>query len=324
MSTIVPAIRFDQIPQGRAAFDREHGLLVVAGTTGQQRLQRTLDALGPPGEMRWDPYLGECEMRGRVFSAEALGSFNGQSWLFSWANEPMRLPAERTVLGRGLRDAAARLHIPALAVPHIETDDELIPYMFGNIAVAQGYGHAYYVVNRSVVYLLTSKLNAPPMRPLDELKDAVGAARRLGWDVRVESIGFAAGVAGLVVQEVEDGLVIRDVMSNPRQPEEWLIDDGVAEPELGNGELHHLATCFPPVAPLRQIVAELDNPGGEFRWHGDDMVELVGPGYAISLSRVVNPVRVREVKLQLHYDGPNEVMLVEVMGRLGAGYRGTP
>ena len=91
---------FSEIPGRREAFDRSHAEIGVLASVGQARFSATLDRIGPPGAARWDPIAGEVELRGRTFRAEQLGSFDGRSWLWSWANPHLEIPAREKILIR--------------------------------------------------------------------------------------------------------------------------------------------------------------------------------------------------------------------------------
>jgi len=119
----------------------------------QARLSAVLDSIGPPGMAAWDPIKGFVELRGKQFRAQMLGSFDGRSWLWSWANTYLEIPEELTAYARRMRDQPGPLSA-ALATPMIEDDDEELPYMLGSIAIAHGFGEAFYYANQSQIYLL--------------------------------------------------------------------------------------------------------------------------------------------------------------------------
>lgn len=152
---------------GRAAFEAAYAEIADLADQRQHRLAAALDELGPPGMAAWDPFQGFVELRGRRFDAQMLGSFDGRTWLWSWANPHLQIPAPLTAYARGLRDLAPRVS-PALAAAMIADDDEGLPAMFGALAIAHGFGEAFYCANESQIYLL-----APAQ--LDALLVAAGA-----------------------------------------------------------------------------------------------------------------------------------------------------
>ena len=152
MSAPKPAA-WSEISGGRAALEVAHAAIADDAASRQLRLGRRLDVIGMPGAVSWNPQLAEIVLRGRTFRAQLLGSFDGASWLWSWANSHLGLDEERTAFARGLRDAAARLGLDALATEMIADDDEGLPAMLGDLAIAHGFGEAYWIANASQVYL---------------------------------------------------------------------------------------------------------------------------------------------------------------------------
>lgn len=152
---------FSELPGGREGFDRAHAEIASVANAAQQRLSDDLDAIGPPGSTRWDPIKGEVELRGRVFRAEQLGSFDGASWLWSWANDHLNIPPEKTTMARRLREKGGVFAEPMIAA------DETLPYMMGDFAIAYCGVEAYWIANQSQVYVFEpGQLVVPRLRRL--------------------------------------------------------------------------------------------------------------------------------------------------------------
>jgi hypothetical protein len=145
---------WSEIAGGRAALDAAAEKVRTKVEELQARFTAALDALGPPGMAGWDPFAGTLELRGHTFQAEQLGSFDGTSWLWSWANTYLNIPQEKTTLARALRDAADELGVPGLRTPFIADTDEELPFLLGGLAIAHGFGEAMYYANQSQIYLL--------------------------------------------------------------------------------------------------------------------------------------------------------------------------
>ena len=138
--------------------------IAIVASQAQDRLAITLDEIGPPGMASWDPVAGTIVLRGRTFQAEQLGSFDGSSWLWSWANPYLNIPEQHTSIARAMRAAAGRLGLPAFGAAMIEDDDEALPDMIGGLAIAHGFTEAYFVANRSQVYaLVAGQLTTKPL-----------------------------------------------------------------------------------------------------------------------------------------------------------------
>lgn len=149
-----------QLDGGRDLFAEAYGLVADDVARRQLRLIATLDAIGPAGNVAWDPRTGRLTMRRRVFRAQCLGSFDGRSWLWAWANSAA-LPAEQLALANGARDAARRLQLPAFAAPMIEDDDVATPAMIGGLCCAHGFGDAFVIAGGTqVCALLPGQLDA--------------------------------------------------------------------------------------------------------------------------------------------------------------------
>jgi hypothetical protein len=174
---------FSSLPGGREAFDEAHARIAAAAAAAQERLSMALDAIGPPGAARWDPIAGEIELRGKVLRAEQLGSFDGSSWLWSWANPHLEIPEAKTTVARRLRDSKA---VAAFAEPMIQAADERLPYMMGDFAIASSGVDGYWLADHSQVYVIKpGQLVIPTSRrlalcflsrslTLDHLRKALG------------------------------------------------------------------------------------------------------------------------------------------------------
>lgn len=169
-----------QIDGGREVFAEAYGQVADDVARRQLRLIATLDAIEPAGNVAWDPRSGRLTMRRRVFRAQCLGSFDGRTWLWAWANSAA-LPAEQLTLANGARDAAHRLRIPAFAAPMIEDDDVTTPAMIGGLCCAHGFGDAFVIAGGTqVCALLPGQLDArawiPSGAPFDRF--ALAFSRR--------------------------------------------------------------------------------------------------------------------------------------------------
>jgi hypothetical protein len=219
-----------------------------------------------------------------------VGSFDGESWLWSWANPFLRIPTQKTTVSRALRDSAEKLGVPALAVPMIAARDERLPYMMGNFVVAHGFAEAYYLANRSQVYAIAAgQLEADRLGPIDEVRRALASCSvgDLSCDLR-RAIPFAAQRLGLDLAREERALVLRS-----RDPRDELrislTRDGLA--------LRKLATCFVPAR--MSLGAVLDHLQQDealrqlgFDRLGDSALEAEGRGFSIRITRTD---RLREV-----------------------------
>ena len=154
MSAPVTPVAWAQIDGGRDALLDAFAAIEDQAIAMQGRFSAALDLLGPPGVAAWDPVAGTIELRGHTFRAQQLGSFDGASWLWSWANRHLEIPEAKTVLARGLRDAAERLAVPALRMAMIADDDEELADLLGGVAIAHGFGEAFFYANQSQIYLI--------------------------------------------------------------------------------------------------------------------------------------------------------------------------
>ncbi|MEM9074673.1 MAG: DUF6882 domain-containing protein [Myxococcota bacterium] len=156
------------IDGGYEAFEAEYCKGALLAAVKQNRFADHLEALGPPGMARWDPFLGEVDLRGHTFRAEQIGSFDGHSWLWAWANTYLNIPDERTTIARALRDLG-----PALQTPSIASSDERLPYMIGALALAHTNVEGYYIANSSQVYAILSGQITTDQEPLAEVHRAI-------------------------------------------------------------------------------------------------------------------------------------------------------
>src|SRR5687767_158015 len=132
-------VPWSAIEGGREALDASVARIDSKAKQLQARFAAALDSLGPPGMASWDPIAGTVELRGATFRAQLLGSFDGTSWLWSWANPHLAIPEELTSYARALRDEADRL-TAALRTPMIEDSDERLPHLLGSIAIGHDFG----------------------------------------------------------------------------------------------------------------------------------------------------------------------------------------
>ena len=271
---------FANIEGGRAALDRSYAELAIAAALGQARFSAMLDRIGPPGTARWDPIAGEIELRGRTFEAQQLGSFDGNSWLWSWANPYLAIPEDKTTAARALRDRASELGIPALAVPAIAERDEHIPYIFGGIAVAHGLGEAYYIANQSQVYLVAAgQLERSKDPPIARLRAAIDTADATGvaYDLS-RALPFAARTLGVECVREPRRLVVREGRD---ELQIHLTSDGHALRTVGLCFVNKQFTTGDLFTHLRKKRGLAELPFKQ----SADVIELEDQGYAIRITR---------------------------------------
>jgi hypothetical protein len=273
---------FSNIEGGRAAFDRAYAELAVVAALGQARFSATLDRIGPPGQARWDPIAGEIELRGRTFEAQQLGSYDGNSWLWSWANPYLSIPEDKTAVARALRDRAAEVGIAALGVPAIAVRDESVKYMLGGIAIAHGCCEAYYIANESQVYLLApGQLDRPKDPPIARLRAAIDAVDTAGVPCDLtRALPFAARALEIECAQEARRLIVR-ARDSRDELEVHLTSDGHA--------LRTVALCFVgKQVTLADVFGHLRKKRGlaelPFK-QTDDAIELEGAGYAVRITR---------------------------------------
>ena len=310
---------FSAISGGRAAFDLAYAELSVAAALGQARFSATLDRLGQPGQARWDPVAGEIELRGRTFEAQQLGSFDGNSWLWSWANPYLKIPEDKTAFARVLRDRAKELGIAALGVPAIAARDERVPYMFGGLAIAYGAGEAYYLANQSQVYMLApGQLDRPKDPPIARLRAAIDATLVAGVPCDLaRAVPYAARELELACEREERRIVVRDGR-----------DELVVNVTNGHA-LHAVALCFVAKGvTTSDVFAHLRKKRGvaELPFEQDgDSIDLAGDGYAL---RITRSDRLRDVMREANRTGQDvakrygAVLVVEAMHT--PAYQGVP
>ena len=288
------------------AFNDVHAKMIVSAGVAQERLRRTLDRVGVPGAVRWDPHAGELELRGRVFQAEALGSFNGSTWLWSWANDALGLPEARMAIGRQLRDAAERHALRLLATAEMD-GDEMLAYKIGDFAVAYGYADAYYLVNQSVVYLIKRG-------QLDELEDRLGVLRAALQTIQAGTQRANFPLALLIAAKQLDLTVVHHdgdcTIADPAAPDEASI-----EVSSHGAMLEPIAICFTPEpVAVTDLVAPLleEDSLAVLAWHEihDGSIDLSAEGYIARVTPIEGADAVRR----------------EAVARLGAdraaGFRG--
>ena len=94
------AVSWSEIDGGRELVDALYDEVEPVVAQMQARFSSVLDALGPPGMVHWDPIGGTVVLRGHTFQAQQLGSFDGTSWPWSWANTHLDIPDELTAYAR--------------------------------------------------------------------------------------------------------------------------------------------------------------------------------------------------------------------------------
>lgn len=255
------ASSWKEIEGGRDAFDRAYTQAALLAAVKESAFQDHLDELGPPGPTRWDPMAAEVEQRGHTFQAELVGSFDGSSWLWSWANPYLSLGADCTTLARRLRDTIGPAQDGgALRTPMIETSDRALPWMMGAMALAHAGSDGLYIANSSQVYAIRSGqvplvrptvsalqramriLETQPGIPYDPVSAAQFAAHRLGLQVRREEavivigdeLRIDAGSAGfrplatVLLPRAHRLEEIVDVLAHAGDAPAFVLEDGAA------------------------------------------------------------------------------------------------
>jgi hypothetical protein len=203
-----PAVPIDDL----AALHAARSLATVAATLRQNRLDDVLATLGPAGQWHCDPHAGTLRLRGKVFAAEMLGSFDGQAWLWAWANPFLRIPDDKTRISRRAREADDRIGTSVVATPFIALG-ELGPQHIAPLVTGFGFADAYYVCRfptSDAVYGLVSGQLAPSWPLLYELQRAVADALAGGLVDGARSLEHAAVQLGLSTERSRDQLLVRD------------------------------------------------------------------------------------------------------------------
>ena len=291
-------MQFSEIAGGRAAFDHACAELSIAAALAQAQFSATLDRIGPPGQARWDPIAGEIELRGRTFEAQQLGSFDGASWLWSWANPYLAIPDAKLTMARGLAERAGELGIAALAVPGIAARDETIPYAFGAIAIAHGACEAYYLANQSQVYMIApGQLDRVKDPPIARLRAAIDGAIVAGVATDLSrAVPFAARALKLACEREERRLVVREGR-----------DELVVHLTPDGHGLQPVALCFvAKQVTIDDVFAHFRKKRGVAEMPLErvgDAIEIAGQGYAI---RVTRTDRLRDVMREANRAGLEE------------------
>src|SRR6267142_1875510 len=169
---IGPPVALEALPGGVETFRTARARAFVAAEIGQARLVDVLDAIGPPGMFRCDPYTRTLVLRGRELVAEMLGTFDGEAWLWAWANPFLALPEASTTLSRAMRDARIT---PAFTESFV-TLGEHGPHDMALIATGNSFGDAYYIADLEgtrAAYAITPGQLAPAWPKLYELQRAL-------------------------------------------------------------------------------------------------------------------------------------------------------
>ncbi len=190
--------------------DAAYAEVSVFGAVHQNRFAARLQALGPPGAARWDPGLGEVELRGHTFRAEQLGSYDGRSWMWSWANPHLALPDDKTVMARSLRDST--LDVPARLEQEIFVQDERLPFMVASLAIGHCGAEGYYIASQSQVYgIAPGQVPALEISAVEELHQAMLSLLPTPMPHNMPvAVRFAAKQLGLEVVEEERSLVVQE------------------------------------------------------------------------------------------------------------------
>ena len=234
------AARWDQIAGGRAAFDAAYARIALASAVKQNRWGAHLDSLGPPGQARWDPGLCEVELRGTVFHAEQIGSFDGETWLWSWANEHLALAEANTRRARSLRDT--KRDIVAFATPMIQAADERLPYMMGALTLAYTDAEGYYIANQSQVYAILPGQVPQKRVAIGDVRLALDQLKSVAMPSDfATSLATAGRSFGFTVTEDDRAITVGD------GKDQIVLD-------RASSHLHRLAVCF---LPKRQTLADV-------------------------------------------------------------------
>lgn len=97
-------------------------------------------------------------------------------------------------------------------MPEIQARDERMPYMMGGIAVAHGFGEAYYIANQSQVYLVApGQLDRPKDPPIARLRAAIDTATSATVPVDLaRAVPFAARGLGIECVREPRRIVVRE------------------------------------------------------------------------------------------------------------------
>jgi hypothetical protein len=210
----VHSVGWTEIEGGWTAFESAYTRGALFAVIKQTRFADHLNTLGTPGSARWDPLLAEVELRGHVFRAEQIGSFDGQTWLWAWANHHLQIPDRKTTCARRLRDVVGpQLGTGAIGTPLIVAPDERIPYLMGSVALASLDVEGYYVANQSQVYaVLPGQVPSPSTGALTELRRATCALMNepaMPQDLPA-ALRFASDQLGLSVRETDQDVTATD------------------------------------------------------------------------------------------------------------------
>lgn len=195
-----------------AALSAARSLGTVASTLRQNRLEDTLATLGPPGPWHCDPHAGTLRLRGKTFTAEMLGSFDGRAWLWAWANPFLRIPENKTRISRAAREADERIGTSVVATPLLALGD-FDSHHIASLVTGFGLADAYYVCrfpSSEAVYALVLGQLAPRWPLLYELQRAVTDVLVDGLVNGARSLEHAAVQLGLSTERSRDRLIVRD------------------------------------------------------------------------------------------------------------------
>lgn len=171
MTSLPPITPWHDIPGERVDFDAEHAVYELLAVLRSARLFQVPKTGAPT---RWYPGEAWLEYQGRRFEAELIGSSDGQTWLWSWANPHLDFPDEALSIARKMKEAAPKL--PALGVPHI--GDSRLGHAMGQLAVGLGFADGYYAGNDGeyIFAIRRGQLEGLTIDPLEELQRYLEAA----------------------------------------------------------------------------------------------------------------------------------------------------
>lgn len=259
------------IEGGKAAFEAAFAEAALVAAVKQGRFAKHLASLGPPGEAAWDPIEGYVRLRGCRFEAQQVGSFDGRSWLWSWANRRLHIPEPKISIACSLRDG---VDVAAFREPSIAAADERMPYMMAGFALAHSDAAGFFVANESQVYVVDAASVARAPYTIDELREAIRVLRGeplMPFDAP-RALRFAARKLGLELDERADQVHVRgggDALS---------VD-------VATGRLQDLAIAFLPRTQFPRLLAALNAAGAPPLEAGEgNKATARGEGWRLELS----------------------------------------
>ncbi|MBW1811290.1 MAG: hypothetical protein JRJ87_24085 [Deltaproteobacteria bacterium] len=147
----------------------------IVADVRQRSFDRFLDGTVKPGGIRFDPFLRELEMRGRVFQAELIGSLGRSDWLWAHKNPFLKLSDEQSTVCRALADKWKSVVLGVMCVDFPGQDRMLVQHRLAGVCVGLGLGDAYYVANDSQTYVILPG-QIPLTDPLTDINFAIDDA----------------------------------------------------------------------------------------------------------------------------------------------------